>query len=152
MMDRVDRIADAIAAKERRIQDLEEQQAELKQKLEHISGTDGVELSAPDERAVKIRSWLYDEATSSPDGTAAMDKNIAKGVVGGRRSQRYEAMRRAADGDDGAMNGSSSLSAAPGVEFEKYGKNDERNTRVVFDLEAAEDVTSKSDLTRGGSS
>lgn len=124
--------------------DLRTKVEKMEKKMEMI-GADEIEPSTPDKRALKIREWLYREANKSEHGKASLDKNSAKGVIGNlQRTQIYEAMRRAADGNSGAKNGSSKLSAKRGFEFEKFGANDDRNTRVTLSLEKAqEDITSR---------
>lgn len=131
--------------------------ARLEEKMETI-GADEIEPNTPDKRALRIRQWLYKEANNDKGGKASLDVNAARGVVGNlQRTQIYEAMRRAADGNGGAKSGSSKLSAKRGFEYEKFPANADRNTRVRLDLEEAQnDVlqnmveTNQDDLTAEG--
>lgn len=111
----------------------------IEDKLSAI-GADGIKPNSPDKRALVVRKWLYEQANESKNGKASMNKNVAKGVLGNiTREQRYEAMRRAAGGNQLARSGSSGLSPVQGIEFQKFDDPD-RLTRVVIDLE---DVTNK---------
>lgn len=127
---------------ETEIDRLTEENAELKKRLHTVDkklaaiGADGLQPNSPDKRALVVRKWLYEQANLSPKDRAMMDKDVARGVLPGTsREQRYEAMRRAAGGDELARSGSSGLSPVQGIEFQKFDDPD-RLSRVTIDLEA----------------
>lgn len=131
MRDELAEVEDELAAANKRIQKLEEM-------LEFV-GVDSIEPNTPDKRALAIRQWLWKEANNSKHGKASMDKDKAAGLLGNiARAQRYEAMRRAAGGNQQAEQGSSSLSDEPGFHFEKFGHDDDRSTRVRLNVEEAQ--------------
>lgn len=145
-------LGEEIAALESENEQLRQRVAALEDELEAI-GADEVDASTPDSRALKLRQWLYQEANQADDETATADVNTVRGVLGGcHRTQRYEAMRRAAGGDELAESGSSALSAVPGVAFQQFDANDDRNTRVVMDLTDLTEKQGRSILTTGGGS
>jgi predicted phage gp36 major capsid-like protein len=118
--------------------DLRQRVNQLEGKLETI-GADEIEPDTPDKRALKIRKWLYEQANNDAGGKASLDANAARGVIGNlQRTQLYEAMRRAADGNDGAQSGSSDLSSQRGFSYEKFNANADRNTRIRLNLEEAQ--------------
>lgn len=116
--------------------DLRQRVSDLENKLE-IIGADGMDPNTPDKRALQIRAKLYELANKGTKPTAAMDHNdVNVELPGLSREQRYEAMRRAAGGNDLAHKGQSSLSPVQGIQWEA---RDGRNNRVTLDLELAEE-------------
>lgn len=71
---------------------------------------------SPDERAKQVRQKLYRKATSN-NGKARLTRDEVNGLLGGElhRESTLDAMKRAAGGDDGEINGSSTLAPIEGI-------------------------------------
>lgn len=139
---------EALSRKLETLRDELEEEREERQRLEdrvdqleatiETTGIDEVEPTTPDKRALIIRKHLWQIANNGEDGTGAIDKDDVKTLMPGlARTQRYEAMKRAAGGNELADSGSSDLSPLQGCDYEAFGPNDDRNTRVTIELERA---------------
>lgn len=100
--------------------DLNDRVDEHDEKLTMVSTNSG-SRSTPDERGMALRAALYEEAKQSAEKKAVMDRDQVKYALGGglSRAQLLDAMRRAADGRDADINGSSDLEPVNGLEFVK---------------------------------
>lgn len=87
---------------------------------------------SPDERAKRVRQKLYRKARSN-DGMSRMTRDEVNGLLGGElhRESILDAMKRAAEGDAGDINGSSSLEPIEGVSM--VTGNGGRQSRVEID-------------------
>lgn len=104
------------------------------EKLSMVS-SEGGNRSTPDERAMGLRTSLYEEAKNSPEKSAVMSRDQAKFALNGglSRPQLLDAMRRAADGDTGNINGSSDLEPVDGLEFVSGGGRD-RQSKIRLNI------------------
>lgn len=144
-----DAFEDYQAETDREIAELKQQVAEQDQLISSL-GLDGMEANTPDKRALKIRKWLYQAANESESGKAAADKDTVRGILPNcHREQIYEAMRRAADGNENTRSGSSSLSAIQGIEYESF--EGTRKNRVTINLEDLTNLFGSQILTTGSS-
>lgn len=91
--------------------------------------------SKPDERAMSLRTTLYEEAKASGEKKAVMDRDQAGFALSGglSRAQILDAMRRAANGDGADINGSSDLEPIDGLEFVK-GTGRDQQSKIRLDL------------------
>lgn len=89
--------------------------------------------STPDKRAMHLRQILYNQAKSN-DGYASIDRDTCDSALGGglHRGTVLDAMRRAADGENAKINGSSDLTEVDGVEFRK-GTGKDTQSRLILD-------------------
>lgn len=139
--ERVEALSRKLTHLAERVDELEAENASLRSELHSLTdklafiGVDDIPADSHDKRALRVRVWLYQEANDSPDGKVAMTKHVARGVLGNiPLEDRYEAMRRAANGNQGAQKGKSKLSPVQGIEFQQFDDPD-RSSRVRIDLE-----------------
>lgn len=92
------------------------------------------QFSNPDQRALHLREVLLTDAEKS-GGKAKLDRDAANGALQGglTRDRVIDAMRRAADGDEADIDGTSKLASIDGIEFNVGRKRDQQST-VSLDL------------------
>jgi len=107
------------------------------EKLSMVSSESG-SRSTPDERAMNLRTALYDEAKQNGEKKAVMSRDQAKFALNGglSRAQLLDAMRRAADGDCADINGKSDLEPVDGLEF-VAGSGRNKQSKIRLDLSEA---------------
>lgn len=132
-----------------RIDQLEEKTSAQSEQLEMFTLTDGGRKK-PDERAQYLRQVLYNKAKKSANGMASMDKDSANAALGGElaRATVMDALRRAADGEDADIDGSSKLENIPAIQFKKFDDPD-KLSRVQIDLSDLTDREARKNLTTG---
>ena len=98
-----------------RVRTLENDVGEHTEKFEMFVVEDG-QAATPDKRAMHLRQVLYNRATTN-DGKARMDRDECETALGGglHNNTVLDAMKRAANGTDAAIQGSCDLQPIPGV-------------------------------------
>lgn len=106
-----------------RLEDLEADVGEHAEKFQMFVVEDG-ESAAPDDRAMHLRQVLLNRARKQDDGIAKMPRDSADGALGGglHNGTVIDAMRRAADGYEANINGSSDLEPVDAITFFLGGK------------------------------
>lgn len=117
-----------------RVVDLEDQVADHENQVAMVRSDGGGDVDTPDGRARRLRKVLYNDAKKN-DGKAALTRDGVNGVLGGghHRGTVLDAMRRAADGREADINGSSDLPPLNGVTFLSGSKTQDQS-RIELDL------------------
>ena len=120
-----------------RLNTLSEDVQEHEDKLNMFSKGGG-KKKTPDERAQTLRSVLYEKAKSGSSKVGKMTRDECDSALGGgmSRYQLMEAMKRAADGEDADINGSSDLESMDGVEV-VVGSGRDEQSKIRMDLAEA---------------
>ena len=111
-------------------------------KLTMVSSESG-SRSTPDERAQALRMALYEDAKANRERKAVMNRDQAKYALNGglSRAQLLDAMRRAADGKEADIDGSSDLEPLEGVQFVKgTGRSEQSKIRMNLTQMPGEDL------------
>lgn len=127
--------------------DLQGRVDEHDEKLSMVSDGGG-SRSTPDERAMGLRTALYDEATKSGEKKAMMTRDQAKFALNGglSRAQLLDAMRRAADGNSEDINGRSDLEPVEGLKFVNgTGRGDQSKIQLDLSRTSGEELRTKFD-------
>lgn len=129
-----------------RLEDVEETANAHGEKFEMFVVEEG-KKSTPDERAMHLRQVLHNNAKSN-DGKARIDRDAARAALGGdlHRGSVLDAMRRAADGSDAEINGSSDLQPIDGFVFTP-GEHRDTQSKVALDLTQFDPVDLRKNLT-----
>lgn len=102
----------------------------------HMFSKGGGKKKKPDERALTLRQVLYQKAKRGNDNVAKMSRDDCDSALGGGMT-RYvliDAMRRAANGEDADIDGSSDLENLSGVEIIiASGRDDQSKIRMDLD-------------------
>ena len=117
---------------DQRILDLEESVGEVQERVRMVRNDGGAD--SPDDRARRLRQRLYEGAKQN-GGKYGLTRDSANEVIGGgyHRSTVLDVMRRAADGKEADINGSTDLEPIDGIQFEK-GTKMEDQSRITIDL------------------
>lgn len=117
-----------------RVVDLEDTVADHENQVAMVSADGGNQIDTPDERAKRLRQILYNRAKKN-NGKAALDRDGVDGALGGghHRGTVLDAMKRAADGREADINGSSELPPLNGLTLHIGRKKDEQS-RIEMDL------------------
>lgn len=132
-----------------RLEAVEETTAAHGEKFEMFVVEEG-KKATPDERAMHLRQVLHNNAKSN-DGKARIDRSAASAALGGdlHRGSVLDAMKRAADGTDADINGSSDLQPIDGVSFQA-GKHRDTQSTVALDLTEFDPADLRKNLTTKG--
>lgn len=103
----------------------------------------------PDGRAMRLRQTLYNTAKNN-DGTAALDRDGAEGALNGglHKASVLDAMKRAADGRNAKIDGSSDLDPVASITF-CVGEGRGNQSRIEMDLSDATGAEVRQNLTTG---
>lgn len=120
-----------------RLDQMSESVEEHEDKL-HMFSKGGGKKKSPDERAITIRAVLYQKSQAGSSDVSKMTRDECDTALGGgmTRYKLIEAMRRAANGDNGDINGSSDLECLDGVEV-LIGSGRDEQSKIRMDLEEA---------------
>lgn len=116
-----------------RIVDVEDQVEDHENQVAMLRSGKGTS-DTPDGRAKRLRQVLYNDAKKN-SGKAAMDRDAVNSALGGghHRGTVLDAMRRAANGREADISGSSKLPPLDGITFHAGSKRDEQS-RIEMDL------------------
>ena len=117
-----------------RVIDLEETVEDHENQVAMVSADGGSQINTPDGRAKRLRKVLYNRAKKN-SGKSALSRDEVDSALGSghHRGTVLDAMKRAAEGREANINGSSDLPALNGVTFHKGTKRDEQS-RITMDL------------------
>lgn len=117
---------------DQRILDLEESMQDVSERVRMVRNDGGSD--SPDDRARRLRQRLYDGAKKN-GGQYGLTRDSANEAIGGgyHRSSVLDVMKRAADGTEAEINGSTELEPIDGINFEK-GDAMSDQSRITIDL------------------
>lgn len=116
-----------------RLVDLEEKVAEHDTQVAMVR-SDGGGADTPDGRARRIRKVLYKNAKKN-NGRSSLDRDAVNGILGGghHRATVLDAMKRAADGSEADINGSSKIQPLNGITM-RNGSVGREQAKIEMDL------------------
>ena len=140
-----------------RLQRVEDQAEENAASVQMVKTDGGAGTDTPDGRARLIRQVLFNKAKSAAEktgdqaGTAEMTRDEVDSRLDGghHRGTLMDVMRRAADGHEADINGSSDLPVVQSITFHKSNSQD-KQSKLVMDLSQASGTEIRQNLTPVG--